>query len=565
MSMGKYLKTLAIGAIASVMSSSLIAKADLEPPSSAAAPAAIANTSPPQQDLYMNASTQLIEWLKKNIPEGQFKCASDIYLKTLGLDKYGDTRSVGAKNAGLVSYFDQQIQSNPCFASIARRFYLTIENEDKLLQQISRRPQIVDKAGVGPFAHRSPGWIFDRALKATGGNPNAAMTLIGLCGNDDIGVTYNLPSTKVAPSILANELDPKKHVQKLMDEASDILRKTSNLSRSSEEYAFLSSQFIELREQIDFLQSGQAPGFSCPGLESSMYAPESLSKEINLPSSLIDEIKETQKTPSPNSIPPAKYYHFYASAFMGCQLAKCGISPSTAGQLQKFFASGYRALRLCPVIRNNLSFLRSIEDGLDIQYQDPRFPSALKERLLKSAKRARTNSNQPAETDDLFKCQKNPTLLFCRSPIQYVPEEQLNKTIDRFLQELDASMLYRRWYFGGGSIFGYDLPCTDLRLSGPDKLLQDDLFENRPQHLIRPPGSMCNIPGWSSQRCSAARAKLATWDIDFVWTRTQHEMGARFGATQCRKQDINESLDKRMCGVVTSPASSPPNKKPSAQ
>jgi hypothetical protein len=117
----------------------------------------------------------------------------------------------------------------------------------------------------------------------------------------------------------------------------------------------------------------------------------------------------------------------------------------------------------------------------------------------------------------------------------------LSEAMEKFysgLARVDAAQLYKRWYIGGGSIFGKDIPCTDIRLGGPSDLLADNRgfmsFDSPPD-------------GWSPERYAAAKKKLATWDVDFEWTVAQHEVGARFAGENCKRETPGTDPNEVAC------------------
>jgi hypothetical protein len=124
----------------------------------------------------------------------------------------------------------------------------------------------------------------------------------------------------------------------------------------------------------------------------------------------------------------------------------------------------------------------------------------------------------------------------------------------------DAALLYDKWYFGGGSILGKQIPCTDIKgLRGPTDLM------NPTQSFM---GRMSKPSGWSDERYKAATQKLATWDMDFEWTIAQHEAGSRAGANMCKNNAKKNpfSDERRECLKTAFPDYSAPIKiKNSAQ
>lgn len=114
------------------------------------------------------------------------RLAVDEYRGALGVDVNRND------NTGIVSYNDRLLQNNPCIRQLAEKLYGEILSDDAIHnrnQPRRGRPQgapsvsIVDRA-LNPRLQQGSFW--QMALRYAKGNTNLAMTLVGICGHDNI-------------------------------------------------------------------------------------------------------------------------------------------------------------------------------------------------------------------------------------------------------------------------------------------------------------------------------------------------------------------------------------------
>ncbi len=504
------------------------------------------------------------KFLQEILPEGQTSCALGKAMEVLGLGDYKGF-SLGYNNVGTIVYFRDLISKNPCFANKMIEFYRMLENQDlsykrenlghgpltiNTMTARNRVPTLTMVAGQGPFAGLAPGWAWKKALALTNGNPNLAISLLASCGNDNINIDYKIPSTK--------EVNEKRLLE-IKDQIFKLKQMLKSLPNSSKEKALLSNQIAVLSStiRIKFPSSGEYVIY-CPEGYSTLFVPRSLGESVDLPDELKTKIAQIQKPQSGGMALSAKYYHFYGGALVGCKMAECGLSPDKAAYVAKFLGSAYRSIRLCDKTRLLLSKRQTLEDYLDINLNSTSWAQEAITELVRNppadlinqctnltrGEKADVNLLPICKLLSQFPSPSNSSSLALDPPDQKIEQEKIRD----YLKELDSAVLYRNWYLGGGSIMDLNIPCTDLRLSGPENLKDPDLTTERLPY--NPPSfyaSSCKIPGWSPERCTRARDSLATWDVDFEWTKAQHEIGARWAATQCKPVPKDFQPDQVMC------------------
>lgn len=468
--------------------------------------------------------------LRATIPNGKLKCVIDTYLNVLQVETYDSARGVGSDNRGLIQHFSQFVERDPHLASIAQRFYLDIGEATQSLRASTAR-RLSEYAGDINNTSLRPGWLWEKALQYADGNPRLAITLIGLCGHDDIPSVYRYK--KIDPELERQSVTLQKRYDDLRSRIEFLLGKMTAGSLSAVEENALSAELKLLQTEmsnvgnemygVSILSYG---ALGCLDKGSAMFLPRSLGESIDLPGEFKEKVARIQKPEGSLQDLPAKAYHYYGAAYIGCQLAKCGVTPDEAAFVQSTFGQTYRSVRLCGQVQGLSRAAGYLVEQTDMSPDDPRFQGVATEFLQKYFSRAEGKSDLGIAD---YPCDDS-----WESPLCMRTKSLSLQRIKSYLTEIDAARLYHDWYLGGGSVFGQKIPCSAVRLGGPQDLTESDYFVNRPSHLPRPPGSMCNIPGWSSERCALARAKLATWDVDFEWTGRQHRIGARFGATVCR-------------------------------
>lgn len=116
------------------------------------------------------------------LPEGYRNGARE-YLQMMGQGSYEQGNVWGA-NSGIVSFNIQLLDRNQCFRNLARTFYESIP----AYTHPQRREGNITFSLVDSTQNSTleSGWLWRQALQYAGGNANLAMTLIGLCGHDNV-------------------------------------------------------------------------------------------------------------------------------------------------------------------------------------------------------------------------------------------------------------------------------------------------------------------------------------------------------------------------------------------
>ncbi|UXR63852.1 hypothetical protein EZJ49_12340 [Bdellovibrio bacteriovorus] len=128
--------------------------------------------------------------LISKLPNSGVKAGLQRYYSILSLKSYTDDAEVAVSNTGLALFFEQHFNQNKCFSENAYKFYRDLRLNTRQQQAAftdssrHRRPSLGDVAGRNR-TDLKPGWLYEKALQYSNGNPNAAISLIGMCGHDD--------------------------------------------------------------------------------------------------------------------------------------------------------------------------------------------------------------------------------------------------------------------------------------------------------------------------------------------------------------------------------------------
>lgn len=232
----------------------------------------------------LSTPNQIISWL----PARQ-RAGVEEYMEMIGLGHYdSDKNSIWGSNAGLVNYNQGLLEKNPCFRQLAEDFYSSVSTYGQ------------SSSGHGNLTHSlldstennkglKSGWLWDLALKYADNNANLAMTLIGLCGHDNM---HQFPS------------DP-------------------------------SQTRVE-----------------CGSSMSNMFVQGSLGAETILPEATKRRVIAVQAPNSGGRKLPSKYFHTMGAAYLSCSLIRAGFPGFFVRRLQVAAARTYRFSRLCGTIKN---------------------------------------------------------------------------------------------------------------------------------------------------------------------------------------------------------------------
>ena len=88
----------------------------------------------------------------------------------------------------MVAHNINTLSNNPCFARIAEEFYQDIANIDQDIFEnngdfwtteiLQGRPSLSLESGKGMFLNLRPGWLYEKALDYSKGNPYLAFSLL---------------------------------------------------------------------------------------------------------------------------------------------------------------------------------------------------------------------------------------------------------------------------------------------------------------------------------------------------------------------------------------------------
>lgn len=551
-----------------------------------------------------------VEKIPDSMLTGEEKLALYGYLDLLGAKEYVDDESVGGSNRGINAYFHSLWENtadqgdhyisfgglgdndefrgrsskssslNQCFRDRALNFYRDVSvrlkttqknpetEEDKIRCDVlgknapgktsnlvdygcpKGRPGLFSKIGDKDSKDLEPGWLWKLALKNTNGNAYAAMHLIGMCGHDDtaqseLGYT---DESEAAKSEIFEKLKDLK--SKKIDLEKKVKSAAQNISLEPDEFSRISREFERILKQIRYTQrqKGVRRVLSCPPQSSAFYAPGGLAEDADISPELKNKISKIQN-PNGNLKIPAKHYHVYGSAFMACSLITNGFDPKKAVTVQKQAARVYRGTRMCESSNRLLEEAKEFENTLGKSAK--RSSKTTEDFIVDSLKYFDLDEGKcTAKDDETNKICKKAFNMFGEATFVMKADPALakRKILNR-MARLDAAQLYNSWYVGGGSVFGKKIPCTDIRLGGPQDLMNANnsiaLITGRPD-------------GWSKERYDVATKHLATWDVDFEWTVAQHEAGAKFAAKNCKKNKPGENPFQNLCSASQSnPSPSP--------
>jgi hypothetical protein len=462
----------------------------------------------------LDSLTAAVGAIRDFLPESSAKCAIQKLSELVGAKNYED-KEVGVANKGLDRHFQNFQWDNQCFSEIARKFWNQVNEADTYARMSdSGRPTLSERVDKGRFADKKPGWLWKKALEATNGNSTLAMTLVGMCTNDDIAseFTYYQPDS-------TTRSQAQTRLEEIQMEVNQERGRLKKLELVDPEFTILSQKIdlllIEAKKIKEAMLFPNMPRvkttWSCPGRTSGVFAQGSIDPSFELPRKLRADVIAAQGEPhrvKPTTL-PSKSYHFSGGAITGCELVKCGIEPETAEKVAGLIAATYRATRLCPEIKRLQKKKIELEEQFSSKFNSPDFAKNAEKNLV-------DKERSYGMRDDSW-------------------EKAIILRLRNDIVQVDAATLYGEWYLGGKE----GLPCTHLRFGGP-KAMNRSYGTNGDR-------VSCGIDGWSDDRCRNARRKLLTWDVDFDWTKTQHEIGARFGAKNCKaRQDHREVVD-RVC------------------
>lgn len=528
------------------------------------------------------------------LPDGTLKDGLTKYVEIISLESYTNDSLVRNSNKGIVAYMEKVFTKGDCFQALTKDFYKEISIMDNISTPIDgnrqnllfRNASLDTEAGSGDYTDLPKGWLWKIAQRYSDNNSNLAIALIGVCGHDDSSQGEYVwlddsaeARAKIEEAIKDSDRQIKglRHIIETKGEA--------NIESYSNELQSLLEYKAELKKQTSVEEK-----MMCPFSNSKMYIPKSLGQDVDIAESLKDKIAKIQAPTMGAAALPAKYYHIYGAAFMGCQLIQEGVDPTTTVLLQKNAARFYRGLRMCDATstyntqhKTLIKFYNEYKEhyeskikkketrrGVRVKRAKPLNPEQFFIRKSIDLVQSKSCTQPPDPTfadsndKDYNQIKKNYEIWsneysdICNFISNKIGIPHYDKDLDVeiveskvkiYVEKLNAAYLYQKWYVGGEEVFGMKLPCTDYRLFGPSSLTDNKKTTRR--RLAK----RC-VSGYSVEACKRAKKRLATWDMDFKWTIAQHEVGAKFAVKECTKNKEKKSINTLACEVIDSRKSS---------
>lgn len=469
----------------------------------------------------VSAADRIARQIIQSLPESNTKNGLLRYYSILAPSTYLDDDSVGFKNSGIANFFEYHFQKNTCFAETAYEFYNEIRTQTRQNQQTTpqqvrhTRPSLADVAG-STRKDLKAGWLWEKALKHTRGNANAAITLIGLCGHDDVeqGDFFNAEAVKNLKAKGYSE----ESLQAFMSDHDG-----SNDNDSGSDDSDTDADIASL----------------CPAKEADFFVSSSLGKNIDIDSSLKEKILYYQYPGKKAEQIASKNYHILGAAFMTCQMIEAGLHPMLAVKVETTAAGLYRGIRLCQNIEQPAWLFRLIQKSPELRKKP--YSMSFEDFVLK----------QTLETGRSGVCAQKKignTNAYCQvlealgSPnVLSIPrlEERAKILIQKNIDNIISSGIYASWSITG-DIFGVSLPCTRDQILGPHPFLK---------WLVAQGQLPLNLCGQhlSTESCRKALNTIRAWEVDFDWTISQHQLGANFAARKCQRSS-QKALSLEFCG-----------------
>jgi hypothetical protein len=283
-----------------------------------------------------------LEWIKK-MP---FSSRLDPYLEFLGV-KNGV--KIDSQKNGAIDVFDiNLLKSKPCFSTLTGYFYQEInylDIIDRMASPLSKEDmpmRLIDEsaASIG----QRPGWLWQKALEVSKGNPNLAMRLIGMCGHDD-GHHENVFFDTVLNPVLVRNLE---------------LEIRKNWSHLTVKYPGVNLEGI-LKGSKTFLGTNSCTSYS------TMLIPKSLGQKYDIDENLKEEIKHSQNQ---GSLVPAKYYHVIGGAYASCELIKAGVPSIIAKRIHLSASGAYRSSTINDMISPDIQAAQNFNVSTEFSEND---------------------------------------------------------------------------------------------------------------------------------------------------------------------------------------------------
>ncbi len=477
------------------------------------------------------------------------------------------------------------------------------------------RANLSMQSGDKKHKELKPGWMMKLAKHYAGGDPNIAMRLIAMCGHDDINqgdyhykknirLTDKESKDDYLKAIDQYKLEQVSYLERTLKSLSDFetfkysYQGKGEPSKDHHQRAIAETRvkLDKYKEDLDKFKTNLSKGkislsqkkkLLCPEQNSVFYLAKSLSSDVDIDKDFLEKLVSIQAPKYGAKALPSKSYHFYMSAYMSCRLIEEGIHPFLAKQIQKMAAWSYRTIRMNSILARHTKqydFATDLEKNYlgyvnkpIVTARGPRFPKHRKNPGRKAILTSFINEyRQKCGKDDLFEHYTEDEKLFflkpnvinkynkkriCankKDPIMgagFLPYKQveLSNHLDKLMDKWDAAVILDNETLGGGSVFDkFDIPHTNLNMFIESNLVERPLTraDFLPRYYIFP-ARIDNPKNWPIPRLEKAAKKAATYMMDWEWTVKQHEIGAKYGAKNCKPYKIAENFDSRACKLYT--------------
>ncbi len=496
------------------------------------------------------------------IPDSNFKRGLVRYMSIVDPKSYsGSSSGVGGANQGIETYYNLLFEDNPCFSQLAQGFYSEINEIDD--SHTIYRPQMSDKSGDKNNEALKPGWLLNKAKQYTQGDPNLALMLIGACGHDDAA------EASINTSVGREKIEYGEALAAIDYRISGFFRtlKYFETNKNQVGISFVKKELAKLIELKKQMTPTSIKALDVPIVRKSSlchkltdqkglyYLPQSLGESADISEESKKVIASYQAPKDGLSRVPAKHYHILASAVMGCNLAQEGISPELAANIQKFAAWAYRTIRISDKIYEDIESWDNLQDAY----------SKYREQFAKKTTGRRGRTKIVYEPHDsleewVFKNTREDSFHFNQFGvnIDFYDLESIEDW-NYYQARFDAALLMEK-HMLGGKILGFQLPITNLRLNFQplgDMVELNELDKFRDKLLKRRAGrNRRAVNGWGKGRYERAVNKAMSYIADWDWTMKQHEIGARFGAQQC-KPSLLKRPDDKACEILSNLKNNP--------
>lgn len=451
--------------------------------------------------------------LVSNMPEGDLKNGLRHYTEIVSATSYADDGNVGERNRGISGWFEAQLSGGSCFPKLSAQFYKKIKD----MNLSSNRPTLnSDLSQSG--GDLKEGWLWKMALAEAGGNPNLALSLIGMCGHDDkVQGEYRWKNSNPESVAKLNEfiVENNQRIAKLKKELQNPKLSAQDRAAYRSDIKWMSDNAILKKKAAGYTD------IDCPDFE--FYTPGSLGSRVDIDDGLKRKIATIQAPNKGARSLPSKHYHVYGAAFVACQMIEKGVPKNLAPQIETQAAKVYRGVRICQAVNGELARLEMLKQF----YNDHKISDETLEQFIVRAQSVKPSTLSWSSDKEVIKLAHKKA------------QEKIAASLDR----MGAAYLYNRWYLGSQQIGNQSVPCTDLKILSTINLLEMKFLDK------------C-VPGFSAEVCERSKARLATWMVDFEWTTAQHKVGADFAAKNCTQRK-NETLDQMSCKALAQGVAAP--------